>query len=222
MESRLQLEMMPQPDNQTCGPTCLHALYRYYGYDMALSDLVAETPQLESGGTLAALLGCDALKRGFDARIYTYNLKVFDPTWFRPHAPDLRERLRAQMKAKPSERLHRASRAYIEFLDRGGEIKMQDLDGGLLRRYLRRKIPILTGLSATYLYQCKREYGADDTPDDVRGYSTGHFVVLCGYNTPLRRVLVADPFLPNPLGPDHYYEIELDRVICAILLGVLT
>lgn len=33
---------------------------------------------------------------------------------------------------------------------------------------------------------------------------------------------VADPYLPNPLAEDHYYEVELDRLVCAILLGVLT
>lgn len=222
MESRLQLEMMPQPDNQTCGPTCLHALYRYYGQELRLPDLIQETPQLEHGGTLGALLGCDALRRGYDARIYTYNLKVFDPSWFQSPAADLRGRLEAQMEHKPSGRLRAASRAYLDFLQLGGQIRMQDLDGNLLRKYLNRQIPVLTGLSATYLYQCKREYGPDCTPDDIRGFSTGHFVVLCGYDRHQRRVRIADPFLPNPLGPDHYYEIDLDRVICAILLGVLT
>ncbi len=28
---RLLLTMLPQPDETTCGPTCLHAIYRYWG-----------------------------------------------------------------------------------------------------------------------------------------------------------------------------------------------
>ena len=32
--------------------------------------------------TLAVLLGCHALRRGYEATIYTFNLQVFDPTWF--------------------------------------------------------------------------------------------------------------------------------------------
>jgi hypothetical protein len=46
--------------------------------------------------------------------------------------------------------------------------------------------------------------------------------VLCGYDKQQRKVLVADPYLPNPLADDHYYDVELDRLVCAILLGVLT
>jgi hypothetical protein len=225
LETHLHLEILRQPDNLTCGPTCLHAVYRYYGYEIPLEELIEQSPQLEHGGTLAVLLGSDALRRGFDARIYTYNLRIFDPTWFRsnsPHSPNLSERLRAQMEAKPSVKLQVASEAYLEFLRLGGQIRMSDLHGNLLRKYLTRGHPILTGLSSTYLYQSAREYGMDCVEDDILGYSTGHFVVLCGYDKVTRRVSVADPFLPNPHGRDHYYEIDLDRVICAILLGVLT
>jgi hypothetical protein len=222
LETHLQLEILAQPDNVTCGPTCLHALYRYYGYEIGLDELIRQSPKLEEGGTLAVLLGCDALRRGFAARIYTYNLRIFDPTWFQSDGPDLSERLVAQMEAKPKAKLQVASQAYLEYLRLGGEIRMADLHGNLLRQYLTRGHPILTGLSSTYLYQAAREYGPDCTPDDILGYSTGHFVVLCGYDKATRRVSVADPFLPNPLGADHYYEIDLDRVICAILLGVLT
>src|SRR5437762_675447 len=28
---RLPVETLPQPDETTCGPTCLHAVYRYWG-----------------------------------------------------------------------------------------------------------------------------------------------------------------------------------------------
>jgi hypothetical protein len=34
-------------------------------------------------------------------------------------------------------------------------------------------------LSATYLYQTKREF--DNEYDDIRGNPVGHFVVICGY-----------------------------------------
>ena len=66
----------------TCGPTCLQAVYRYFGDDLPLEQVVAETPSLAEGGTLAVLLGCHALRRGYQATIYTFNLDVFDPSWF--------------------------------------------------------------------------------------------------------------------------------------------
>ena len=208
----------------TCGPTCLHAVYRYFGLELPLSQVIDEVPRLEHGGTLAVLMGSDALRRGFEATIYTFNLEVFDPTWLQHNSssPGLVERLTSRMAAKDSVKLRTASQAYIQFLQRGGTIRMQDLTGALIRKYLNRSIPILTGLSSTYLYADPREMPADCRPDDIRGDATGHFVVLCGYNKQQRKVSVADPYLPNPMGQRHYYEVGLERLVCAILLGVLT
>jgi len=92
----------------------------------------------------------------------------------------------------------------------------------LIRKYLNRAIPILTGLSATYLYRSPREFGPHAEYDDIRGEASGHFVVLCGYDQKPKNVLVADPLLPNPVSDSHQYVININRVICAILLGILT
>lgn len=221
MPRQLELDILPQPDDTTCGPTCLHAVYRFFDEEVPLQQLIREIPFLDEGGTLAVLLGTHALRQGFRATIYTFNLTVFDPTWFRPGV-DLATRIKAQMRVKRSPRLLAASRAYLDFLQLGGQIKMKDLNASLIRRYLKKSIPILTGLSSTFLYQCEREIESECKPDDVKGTPTGHFVVLCGYNKQERMVRVADPYLPNPLGEDHYYDVHFDRLLSAILLGVLT
>jgi hypothetical protein len=218
----LQFDILPQPDNTTCGPTCLHAVYRFHGDDLSLDQVIDEVPKLEEGGTLAVLMGCHALERGYDAHIISANLQVFDPTWFLPGAPPLADRIERQMDFKTSPKLQLASRAYLDFLRLGGTIGMQDLTSSLIRKYLKRQLPILTGLSATYLYRCAREYGPNCDADDVRGVPAGHFVVLCGYDKKRRQVLVADPFRQHPFGEEHYYQVNANRVIRAILLGVLT
>ncbi|MCL4205966.1 MAG: hypothetical protein KJ000_26070 [Pirellulaceae bacterium] len=222
MESRLQLDILAQPDNVTCGPTCLHAVYRFYGEEVPLENVIRETPQLREGGTLAVLLGCHALRRGYDATILTCNLQIFDPTWFQPPFPALADRLRAQMAFKPSQKLRVASEAYLELLELGGRIQMEDFTSKLIRRFLKREIPILTGLSATNLYRAAREFGPNCEADDVRGEPVGHFVVLCGYNLVDQSVLVADPFRANPLGPGHKYHVSIDHVLRSIMLGILT
>ncbi len=223
MEARLHMEMQPQPDPETCGPTALHAVYRYYGDGIDLDRVVSEIPMLEGGGTLAPALACHALRRGYRALIYTYDLRLFDPTWFPPGQADIRERLDSQMRVKDDPKLHVASRAYREFLDLGGELRSADLTSRLIRKYLIRSMPILTGLSATYLYGSSREFGPHSSEyDDLRGESAGHFVVLCGYHRENRTVFVADPLQANPAGKGPNYEVGIDRVLCAILLGVLT
>jgi len=218
----LQLHILPQPTDSSCGPTCLHAVYRFFQDSIPLERIMQETTQLAEGGTLGAMLGCHALDRGYQATIFTFNLLAFDPTWFFPGARPLAESLQEQMTAKPVPKLQTAIRAYQAFLARGGRIRMQDLTTALIRKYLSHRIPILTGLSATYLYRTAREYGPKCDADDIRGEPAGHFVVLCGYDRAARSVLVADPLLPNPLAPGNTYWISIDRVICAILLGILT
>ena len=221
--TRLQLQIMPQPDLTTCGPTCLHAVYRYFGDDIALEEVIAGIPQLAEGGTMAVVLGCHALRRGYAATIFTFNLQLFDPTWFAQRPVTLEEKLRVQMQVKSSAKLRAATRYYLEFLERGGNLRMVDLTSELVRRYLNRSVPILTGLSATYLYQESREVGWMCEPDDIRGEPSGHFVVLSGYDRKQRQVIIADPLSPNPVAESHqYYHIAIDRVKCAILLGIMT
>ncbi len=217
---RLKLEILPQPDLTTCGPTCLHAVYGFFDDALPLSQVIAEVPQLVDGGTLAVVLGRHALERGYKARLFTFDVQVFDPTWFR-EPEKLSDKLQRQIAVKDSPKLHAATDAYLDFLKLGGQIRMQDLTNELIRKYLNRSAPILTGLSATYLYQEKREL-PDSTPDDVRGWPSGHFVVLCGYDRNKREVLIADPLHPNPMAEGQRYHVSIDRVKCAILLGVMT
>jgi len=223
MSSRLHLEILSQPDDTTCGPTCLHAIYQYYGDDISLPQVIREVRKLRNGGTLAVYLACHALRRGYQATIFTYNLHMFDPTWFAAEQKiDLAEKLRAQAAVKTQHRLQVATAGYLEFLELGGRLRYADLTTSLIRKYLKRSIPILTGLSSTYLYRMVREYGELGVDDDVRGFPAGHFVVLCGYDSTSRNVLVADPYHLNPVGEGQYYEIDIGRALGAILLGVLT
>ena len=214
-------QIQAQPDDLTCGPACLHGVYRYFGDEVPLTRLVEEIQMLEEGGTLEVLLGVHALRRGYRVTLYTYNLRVFDPTWFRDSGM-LDAKLRAQIAVHPKPKVALASRAYVEFLGLGGEIRFQDLTAALVREPLKRGVPILTGLSATFLHRSVREVPGTNTEDDLIGAPVGHFVVLCGYDPESREVRVADPMEPVPNTRSHIYDLPIERVMGAILLGVLT
>ncbi|MBC7501425.1 MAG: hypothetical protein H7315_13140 [Herminiimonas sp.] len=218
----LPVTILPQPDETTCGPTCLHAVYRFWGDDENLSEVVRRTGRLEQGGTFAVFLACDALRKDYRATIYTYNLNVFDPSWFARAGIDIGARLERQLDVKQDYRLQLATQGYIEFLKLGGRLKLIDLSRGLIDGMLRRKQPIITGLSSTFLYRTPREFGPADTPDDVQGLPAGHFVVIAGHDFARRKLLVIDPYSRNPYGGSHEYWIGIDRVINAILLGIVT
>jgi hypothetical protein len=197
-------------------------VYRYFGDDVSLRRVIREAQKLEDGGTLAVLLGLHALGRRYDATIYTYNLQIFDPTWFGTDAEiDIARKLELREKARGTGKLKIATKAYRSFLAAGGKIRFEELTGRLIRRHLNRRLPILTGLSATYLYRSAR-VAATGQYDDVTGSPEGHFVVLCGYDQEERVVQVADPWSDNPARRPHRYWVSMDRLINAILLGILT
>ena len=107
----LDFDIKAQPDEVTCGPTCLHALYQYYHDTISLKEVVDGVKHLKTGGTLAVMLGNHALKRGYKAHIYTYNLNVFDPTWFKQSSAKMIQSLKRQMQYKfNSRKLHVASK----------------------------------------------------------------------------------------------------------------
>jgi len=197
-----------------------------------------EVKMLWSGGTLAVILACCALKRGYQATLYSYNLNIFDPTWFHLPSRQMVQKLKEQLKYKRSKKIRFASKNYIEFLELGGNLKFSDLTAALIRSYLNQGLPILTGLSSTYLYKSPRESGPlykkgaegestnNSLPhfefDDIRGEPAGHFVVLTAYDREKRQVVIADPYQPNPLSESPTYSVSFEHLISSIMLGILT
>lgn len=221
--------MQRQPNDETCGATCLQAIYNYYGLELQIEDVIEGVERSESGGTLDALLGKHALQHDFDATIYVNNLNVFDPSWFNEEgeicSDNLIEKLKTQLKHKNESGIIHSSNAYIDYLSHGGKVRFKMLSVQLLKSYFDLKIPILTGLSSTYLYFSAREtFSAEgvSTFDDISGTPCGHFVILCRYDESNRHIVVADPHRENPISHSHYYSVCSQRLINAILLGVFT
>jgi hypothetical protein len=199
-------------------------VYEYWEHGIALQEVIDKAPALEEGGTLGVLLGIDALIRGYNATIYTCNLQLWDPTWSGLSTSELREKLHLQAAHKKHNRkLRQATKAYLQFFELGGEVRFDPLTPALLNRYLDHEIPVLAGLSATYLYRSAREVSDSSLIsgfDDIRGEPMGHFVVVCGHEG--RFTHVADPWKQNPFSNDHFYLVETTLLMNAIHLGILT
>ncbi|MBS7390816.1 MULTISPECIES: peptidase-C39 like family protein [Hallerella] len=220
----MNVKILPQPDDVTCGPTSLHAIYHHYGYQISLHRLISEIEMLEGGGTLGVFLGLDALKRGFDATIHSVNLEIFDPTWVNLSMEALADKLRQEYAAKHRAKLRVAIKAYLRFIELGGIVSLKDFKPGLFDRYFKKNVPLIAGVSTTFLYQSKREYTNSDNMsvfDDIHGDPMGHFVVVYGENEE-KKFLIADPDCTNPIAHDHYYAVERNRLVHSILLGILT
>lgn len=221
----LRVQRFLQPDDVTCGPTCLRKVYDFFGLTVGEDEVLGEIDRNEDGGTLAVFLGISGLRRGFAARIYSYDLRIFDPTWYGLPRDQLAEKIHARFPYLPDSKRLRAARAYLDFLEMGGELAFDELTPGLLKSIIDREHPVLAGLSATYLYHFARERQLDDdrmVEDDVAGEPTGHFVVICGYEHWGRHFSVRDPSHHVPVSPDGRQVVDGQRLINAILLGDVT
>ncbi len=211
-----------QPTPTSCGPTCLHAIYRWFGQDVSIEELIESVPSLDEGGTLAIHMGIDALARGYRTDFYSCNLRVLDPSWFPGTQALLIEKLSLSKKVRRKRKERFELEALELYVRNGGNLYMEALTRSLLRKHLLLDRPILAGLSATFLYREAREVPETGKPDDIGGKSEGHFVVLHGYEPSTKMVTVHDPYHQAPFPGDHRYAVHIDRLINAILLGVLT
>lgn len=200
-------------------------MYGHHGDDVPVDELVGSIRSASGGGTLAVHLANDALTRGYRATIHTWNVQVFDPTWFAGGAArlDLRRPLAAQRARKRDPRVAEATEGYLRFLELGGEIRFDRLDARSTAALVRRRAPLIAGLSATYLYDCSRELGATVmVDDDLGGEPQGHFVVLTGHDEVAGTIQVADPLRPNPFSDGPHYDVDVELLFAAVLLGVVT
>jgi hypothetical protein len=215
-----------QPDDVTCGPTALRKVYNFYDVEVDLEEVLDTLERNEDGGTLAVFLGMAAIRQGLRARIYSYDLQIFDPSWADLQPSQLIAKIRERFPYLADAKRRGAAMAYVRYLEMGGELRFDDLTPLLLKSIIDRGHPILAGLSATYLYGFMRERWDERAgalvDDDVAGDPTGHFVVISGYDQWGRQLTVLDPSTHVPASPDGRIIVGSERLINSILLGDVT
>ena len=222
--AKLDVTVSKQPDDESCGITCLQAVYNWYGVETTLARLKEQIEHWQTGGTVSVNLARNALSMGFSAEIYTYNLKIFDPTWRDLPAKELSHKLRQRQRRVRSKKQKDVIRFYQDFLRKGGRLRFDDLDEALFDRLFKDgkdMRPVICGLSATYLYQTPRET-PDNVEDDVTGQPVGHFVVVSGWDSRTRTVTISDPLRKNPISETGIYRLPFTKFSNAVMLGILT
>jgi hypothetical protein len=222
----LTVQRFLQPDDTTCGPTCLRKVYDFYGLNVDMDEVVDAIERNEDGGTLAVFLGMAAIRRGLRARIYSYDLQIFDPTWTQLPRAELVKKIRARSPYLTDAKRRGAAVAYVRYLEKGGELAFDELTPALLKSIIDRGHPVLAGLSATYLYGFARERWDEINgrliDDDIAGDPTGHFIVVSGYDQWGSRLTVLDPSEHVPSTEDGRLIVSAERLINSILLGDVT
>ncbi len=147
----LLLEVPPlrQPDDFSCGPTCLYKVLKGYGDQRDFDTVAGLVRRTDNGGTLGVFLGQAALELGYEATIYSYNMRVCDPTWSSLPPPQLADKLAARAAVVHEQKLEDSVSAYATFVRAGGQVRFDDLSVELLVSLLDGGRPVVVGLSAT-------------------------------------------------------------------------
>ncbi len=152
----------PQPDDVTCGPACLHGVYRHYGDPISLESVMSDLKMLEEGGTLDVFLANHALAAATRPRYTptTCSCSIRPGSTCRATSCVLGSKRR-----RPSRRnvldCKPPLAATTSSCGSAASSSLRDLEPALLRNLLNRGTPVITGLSATFLYRSVR-----DVPDD--------------------------------------------------------
>lgn len=219
--SDLPFSIQAQPTETSCGPTCLHAVYAHFGIEYSLERLIREVPEHADGGTSSVMLAQHAVSQGLQASIYSYNVKVFDPTWENATSQQIAIKLTQRSERTHSVKARANLQAYVNFINSGGTIRFDELTSELLCRILDRGTPMIAGLSSTYLYRnCRIDKDGKDS--DIYGEPEGHFVVIADWHPEEQEFVVADPYQKNPMAQGRTYKVGSHRLINSILLGIVT
>ncbi len=218
---KIQVHVPLQPDDESCGITCLHSIYQYYGNQTTIDELRKAVVHWSTGGTVGVNLGRNALNHGFTAEIFTYNIKVFDPTWHQLPQKELITKLKLRQQKVRSNRQKKIISFYLDFIRLGGKVRFDDLNEKLIQDQFAKQRPIICGLSATYLYQEIREL-PNGQENDIMGHPVGHFVIVSDYDPSKHEVQIHDPLRRNPISKTGVYTLPFQKFSNAVMLGILT
>jgi len=210
----IPLEPVCQPDECSCGLSCLKMVLACHGRSFFHDDLNELTPPNPDIGLYDSHLGLAAIQLGFAATIYTYNYRIFHPIWNRLSRKDLMGKLATRQMCAMTPQQALAAELYIEFLRAGGELLFYPLSRELILAHFNRDLPLIAALDMSFLYDCMAFY------DEFSEHRATHFVVLHGYNPEDNTFFISDPWYSIPLpNKNGQYYIDADRVINAIFLG---
>ncbi len=211
-----------QPTNTTCSQTALSILLSHYENIIEPLELEERIPQTtnelgEKQGTINQHLATWCLSQGFNVTMYTFDCQIIDQSWSTLEKDELITRLKLRkdgwvVPGMGEQWTIEYTQGYIDFMEAGGELHIQQAVTSDLLYELLQKGPLLPCVSFSTLYGSGRTVltQEEDTPDDINGRATNHSIVIYG-NDENGNFLVADPFKkPGKL------VIDKERMLAAI------
>jgi len=220
----LKIERAIQPDDSSCGPTSLKMALSFFKDDKSIDEIKKHVKMFKGIGCYDSHLALGAIELGYTPIVYSFNRRIFHPSWSDLNADKLLEKLIEKKKKlegekkKPDANLSQLRKdlisieGYIELLKKGVELHLSPLSRDLILKYLKEGLPVIVALDMSYLYS------APNFDDEFEMEHTTHFVVIYGFDPSDNTFLIADPWYEIKLdNKNGKYKRDTDIIINAIL-----
>jgi hypothetical protein len=226
----LDLPSLLQKDGY-CGPYALTQIFNYYRYQITPEEVISQNARYFKNGSLDGYLGALAIEKGFQAILMPFNINIYDPSW-KDLPSSLLSRKLQKLKKTKDQYWQESINSHLFFLNHGGQIKFPELTPDLIYQYLKKKIPLLTSLCITALYQEPKTIAQIDPRtrklklkhDEFTGNLIGHFCVVHGVDLKKQEIYISDPWhlIPQHFSKTRNYKVSFSRFLTSLLYGTYT
>lgn len=198
----LNVPFIKQPEEE-CAPTALAQVLKYYGTEPNLEEIIHSSKSVFKGREWDYMLGNYAISKGFNVKIHTRSLSIFDSTWFDLKKDALLLKLGEiishytlmEKKFIGYNKLLLEAHSATKFLKSGGIIDFSAFSKELIIDYLKKDIPVIATFTAQLLYKTKKEYKDED--NDTKGEPWKHTIVISGFLKNKFKIVDSAEFQPN-------------------------
>lgn len=213
-----------QPTNETCSQASLAMLFSYYSKSYSPQDIMRIVPvnKDENGddwGTINQHLATWCLSQGYSVSMYSSDFQILDTSWMNLDLEEVVEKLQSvkghrniPVLGKNFSELYIQS--YIDFIQAGGELHIEQFITTPLLDSLLKNGPILTCICMNPYYGNGRQGdGAalrENVVDAVDGRLYNHSVVIHGKDD------TGDYLIADPWATPGMYTVDPEKLILAI------
>lgn len=206
-----------QPTNHACTPAALAIVLSFFGETMTPEQIMEEIPknfdkQGKEIGSVNQQYASWAINKGYIVTLYSADFELLDVGWVTLDKNELTKKLQASIGKHEigflgHEWSKRYIEAYIEFLEKGGQLVIKSYFDTELLDALLQQGPLLAAVSSQVLYEKGRSKDIGlrvSELDDINGSISTHSIVIIGKEE--GGYIIADPWkVPGQftISPDH-------------------
>lgn len=218
MNKQLFPNIKQKVTSNTCGPSCLEAIYRHYGKDRGLEGILEDLHITKEESTYGPQLARHLNNNGFKTCICSSDPNVVSPEWRNASVDSIIEDLKGwiiyHFDKKVDKIWIKKALFLLFYLQEGGNLQVNDVTRSFLDKSLQEGNIILACVAESWIWK-KRKISKVAKYDNIKGKVHGHFVVV--YEQEDEKYLISDPYPTNIQDKEGLYKVDKDTLITSIL-----